>query len=78
VRLYQALSATFTPFYQSDSVVLPFVRDRLVGPLSRLPGVRRLLVGMVAGLILDPRRALGLKPAEVAEPRQAATGDFPL
>ena len=30
VRVFQALSFAFTPFYQSDSTVLPFIRDRLV------------------------------------------------
>ena len=37
VRLYQALSVVFTPFYQSDSLLLPLIRDQFVAPLSRLP-----------------------------------------
>lgn len=36
VSVYQWLTWLFTPVYQSDSRVPPFVRDRLVGPLSRL------------------------------------------
>jgi salicylate hydroxylase len=36
VRLYQALSAGFTPFYQSDSRVLPPLRDWIVAPATRL------------------------------------------
>ena len=32
VRLYQALSVVFTPFYQSDSLILPLIRDQLVSP----------------------------------------------
>jgi salicylate hydroxylase len=35
VRLSQALSALFTPAYQSDSRVLPFIRDRIVPPFGR-------------------------------------------
>jgi salicylate hydroxylase len=64
VRLYQALSRVFTPFYQSDSVVLPLARDWLVAPSSRIPGVPALLAKIVAGLIGDPLR--GLSPASKA------------
>ena len=32
VAIYQWLTWLFTPVYQSDSRVLPFIRDRLVGP----------------------------------------------
>jgi salicylate hydroxylase len=49
VKLYQALSRVFTPFYQSDSVLLPFARDHLVSLMSRLPLAQRLLANVVAG-----------------------------
>ncbi len=49
VRLYQTLSYLLTPFYQSDSHVLPFLRDRVVAPASRLPPAQRILAAMVAG-----------------------------
>ena len=49
VRLYQALSRIFTPFYQSDSIALPLLRDYLVAATSRLPPVQRLLANIVAG-----------------------------
>lgn len=49
VRLYQALSRVFTPFYQSDSAVLPAVRDLLIPALSWPAPVQRLLAGLVAG-----------------------------
>ena len=58
VRLYQALTALFTPVYQSDSRVLPFLRDRIVGPLSKLWPVTRIQAAMVSGLIGDPLRPL--------------------
>ncbi len=49
VNLYQALSLVFTPFYQSDSVLLPMVRDYLVAGLSRLPPAQKLLASVVSG-----------------------------
>jgi salicylate hydroxylase len=51
VKIYQTLSLVFTPFYQSDSVTLPFMRDYLVSTASRLPQVQRLLANIVAGHI---------------------------
>lgn len=55
LRLYQALSLVFTPFYQGDGRLLPFVRDHILGRVSRLPGAARLLAVTVSGLVLDPR-----------------------
>jgi hypothetical protein len=49
--LYQWLSAIFTPVYQSDSRVLPFVRDRVVGPLSKLWPATAIQAAMVSGLV---------------------------
>lgn len=63
VRLYQALTALFTPVYQSDSHLLPFVRDRLVGPLSKLWPATRIQAAMVSGLIGDPLAPLGVSTA---------------
>ena len=54
VRLFQGLSRVFTPFYQSDSMVLPLLRDYLVAPMSRVPGVPRVLANIVSGRINDP------------------------
>ncbi|WP_292100087.1 NAD(P)/FAD-dependent oxidoreductase [Brevundimonas sp.] len=55
VRLYQALSLVFTPFYQADGRVLPWIRDHLLGKAARLPLSPRLLAATVSGLLLDPR-----------------------
>lgn len=55
VRLYQALSLGFTPFYQADGRLLPWVRDHLLGKAARLPLAPRLLAASVSGLLLDPR-----------------------
>jgi salicylate hydroxylase len=60
VRLYQSLTALFTPVYQSDSRVLPFVRDRLVGPLSGRWPANRIQAAMVSGLIGRPLAPLAL------------------
>ena len=49
VKLYQALSRVFTPFYQSDSAVLPLMRDYLVAMMSRLPPAQKFLANIVAG-----------------------------
>ena len=49
VKLYQMMSATFTPFYQSDSILLPMIRDYLVAGISRLPPAQRLLATLVSG-----------------------------
>ena len=54
VRLFQAASAMFTPFYQSDSRLLPFVRDWLAAPLSRLPIGDMVLARLVAGMTVAP------------------------
>jgi 2-polyprenyl-6-methoxyphenol hydroxylase-like FAD-dependent oxidoreductase len=60
VGLFQLLSALFTPVYQSDSRALPFVRDRVVGPLSRLWPATEIQASMVTGLIGNPLGRLGL------------------
>jgi 2-polyprenyl-6-methoxyphenol hydroxylase-like FAD-dependent oxidoreductase len=60
VALYQALTALLTPVYQSDSRVIPALRDRLVAPLSRLPLVERIQAALVAGLVGRPRAKLAL------------------
>ncbi|CAN5327105.1 NAD(P)/FAD-dependent oxidoreductase [soil metagenome] len=59
VRLYQALSRGFTPFYQADGQILPWVRDHILGRVARLPFAARLLAATVSGVLLDPRRTGG-------------------
>ncbi|WP_254621019.1 NAD(P)/FAD-dependent oxidoreductase [Sphingomonas sp. CL5.1] len=60
VHLYQRLTALFTPVYQSDSRLLPFVRDRLVGPMSKLWPATWIQAAMVSGLVGNPLHPLGL------------------
>ncbi|MEQ8297176.1 MAG: NAD(P)/FAD-dependent oxidoreductase [Nitratireductor sp.] len=64
VRAFQALSAAFTPFYQSDSTAMPFVRDRLVATVARVPPVPQILASMVAGTLLSPFRPIGLREVD--------------
>ncbi|MEJ8563165.1 FAD-dependent monooxygenase [Yoonia sp. GPGPB17] len=59
VMTYQAMSAAFTPQYQSDSRWLPVLRDRLLYPLSQLPPGPRILTAIVCGTMLPPLRGLG-------------------
>jgi salicylate hydroxylase len=56
VWVYQALSRMFTPFYQSDSSVLPLIRDNLVSHVAKVPVAQRLLAHMVAGTLVKPLR----------------------
>jgi 2-polyprenyl-6-methoxyphenol hydroxylase-like FAD-dependent oxidoreductase len=60
IRLYQAMSLLLTPVYQSDGRLVPMLRDRLIGPLSKLSPVMRLQAAMVSGLVGGPLRPLGL------------------
>lgn len=54
VRIYQTLSRAFTPVYQSDSTVLPFLRDWLFAPVAGLPLVPKLIARVVSGTLLPP------------------------
>ncbi len=71
VRLYQALTALFTPVYQSDSRLLPLIRDRLVGPVSGWWSATRIQAAMVSGLIGDPLARLGLAVPAAGGPASA-------
>lgn len=58
VMLYQALSASFTPQYQSDSTLLPVIRDRFLSPLSQTWPVPAILTKLVCGDLVPPMPAL--------------------
>lgn len=64
VRLFQALSYAFTPFYQSDSAVMPFLRDTLVATVAKLPPAPQLLASVVAGTLINPFARAGLEEAD--------------
>ncbi|MCP1573438.1 NAD(P)/FAD-dependent oxidoreductase [Herbaspirillum rubrisubalbicans] len=73
VRTFQAMSAMFTPFYQSDSLWLPWVRDQLAARLSVVPPAPQLLARMVAGTLVDPFTSIGLREHDwTAAPQPSA------
>ncbi|MCL4105134.1 UNVERIFIED_CONTAM: hypothetical protein GTU68_018841 [Idotea baltica] len=54
VRAYQGMSRLFTPLYQSKRRDLPWIRDRLLYPLSQMPGMRHVLTQLVRGELVPP------------------------
>jgi salicylate hydroxylase len=60
VRLYQRLTALFTPLYQSDAAVPALVRDLALAPLSRIGPAPRIQAALVSGLAGAPLKRLGL------------------
>ena len=60
VRLYQRLTALFTPLYQSDAAFPALLRDVLLAPLSRIGPGPRIQAALVGGLVGGPLDRLGL------------------
>jgi 2-polyprenyl-6-methoxyphenol hydroxylase-like FAD-dependent oxidoreductase len=60
VRLFQLLSLAFTPFYQSDSALLAWIRDRLVATIAKVPPSPKILASIVSGTLVDPFATAGL------------------
>ncbi|WP_371168606.1 FAD-dependent oxidoreductase [Aliiroseovarius sp. 2305UL8-7] len=58
VAIYQAMSWVFTPMYQSNSRVLPVLRNNLLFPLSLIPPAPRVLTSLVCGTMTNPIRYL--------------------
>ncbi len=61
IRLYQMLTAWLTPVYQSDSRAIPWIRDRIVGPLSKIWPITWLQPALVSGLVGWPLAPLRLE-----------------
>lgn len=66
VRLFQALSWFLTPFYQSDSTLVPLLRDTLVATVAKVPPVPRILAAMVSGMLGKPLGPTGMVEVEWA------------
>ena len=61
VALYQAVTAAFTPLFQSSDDLWPWIRDRIVAPLSRFGPVARIQAQLMSGLFGFPLPMLGLE-----------------
>ncbi|GLR53715.1 FAD-dependent monooxygenase [Shinella yambaruensis] len=61
VRLFQLLSYVFTPFYQSDSRAIAWLRDRLVATVAKIPPAPQVLAAIVSGTLVDPFIRAGLQ-----------------
>jgi len=59
---YQTFSRVFTPQYQSDSRILPKLRDRVFYPASQIGPIPRLLSALVCGTMLPPLGSLARHP----------------
>ncbi len=66
VGLYQAVTWAFTPLYQSDSAVLPAIRDRLLMPFSKIWPANRTQAAIMSGMFGWPLQVLGLDPPNYA------------
>lgn len=64
VWLYQWVTRLFTPLYQSESRVLPAVRDRVLAPLSRRWPAAGIQAQLMSGLFGFPLAPLGLAPPD--------------
>ncbi len=58
VQIYQAMSWMFTPMYQSDSRILPIIRDWILAPSSAIPPVPQILTSLVKGTMVSPHRGI--------------------
>lgn len=76
VRLFQWSSAAFTPFYQSDSRLLPLLRDHLLAPLTRVPPLDRFVARLVAGMTVAPLRGRSFAPLRATHLAGGSSGNF--
>ncbi len=53
-KIYQAMSWGFTPMYQSDSQLLPLLRDKILFPASQISPIPNLLTSIVCGTMVRP------------------------
>ncbi len=60
VQIYQAMSWMFTPMYQSDSRILPILRDWILAPSTTIPPVPAILTTLVKGTMISPHRGIDI------------------
>ena len=56
INLYQAMSWAFTPMYQSNSRILPLIRNLLLAPTSTIWPVSSILTSLVKGTMVSPHQ----------------------
>lgn len=59
---YQAMSRVLTPLYQSDSAVLPWLRNNVLAPLSPVWPFSKVLTKVGAGGVMRPVQGLAWPP----------------
>jgi hypothetical protein len=64
VRFFQLASRALTPFYQSDSRLIPWLRDGLVATVAKVPPMPSLLAGLVSGTIVSPFGPIGMSEVD--------------
>lgn len=67
VRVYQFMSWALTPMYQSDSYIMPWLRDWILAPLATTPPFTWILTKVGAGNIVKPIRGLNPLPRSFAK-----------
>ena len=60
IQLYQLLSHLLTPVYQADGIAIPWLRDRVMGPVSKLWPFTTAQAALVSGAVGHPLARLGL------------------
>jgi 2-polyprenyl-6-methoxyphenol hydroxylase-like FAD-dependent oxidoreductase len=78
VRFFQLASRALTPFYQSDSHLIPWLRDGLVATVAKVPPMPGLLAGLVSGTLVSPFRPIGLSEVEWARLDSARVEPAPI
>lgn len=58
VVFYQTMARMLTPFYQSDNALAIYCRDRLYGPLCKIPLIRTLTAQLISGHMFKPLKRL--------------------
>lgn len=58
VIFYQTMARILTPFYQSDNAAAIYCRDKLYGPLCKMPLFRTLTAKLISGQIRKPLKHL--------------------
>ena len=67
ILIYQLISKLFTPVYQSNSTLLPFLRDQMLAPMMSTKPMQIILSSIVSGTVGNPFKTLDITEAFVLE-----------